>query len=97
MQLWGWGNERGGEGGGEGGGERLLIKVFNKTGIVTLSLVIGMHIMRRNQPKIAIWQGIPVMTSRSQKYVIISWKKSGNEICERFHAWDGAMKKKVPS
>ena len=33
------------------------------------------------------------MTPHSQKYVIISWKKSGNEICERFYAWDGAILK----
>ena len=31
---------------GKGGGEEALIKVLNKTGIVTLSLVIGMHITR---------------------------------------------------
>ena len=46
---------RWGDGGGEGGGERgwgeALIEVLNKRGIVTLSLVIGMHIMRQNQPK----------------------------------------------
>ena len=34
-------------------------KFFNKTGIVILSLVIGMHIMIRNRPKIAISRGFP--------------------------------------
>ena len=51
----GWGQEGWGKGGGEGGGEggwgEALIEVLNKTGIVTLILVIGMHITRRNQPK----------------------------------------------
>ena len=53
---------------GKGGGERALIKVLNKTGIVTLSLVIGMHITGQNRPKITIsrgfphfWQGIPML------------------------------------
>ena len=40
----------------EGGCGEALIEVLNKTGIVTLILVIGMHIMRRNWPK--LW-GIP--------------------------------------
>ena len=38
----------GGEGGGEGGWGEALIKVLNKTGIVAFSLVIRMHITRRN-------------------------------------------------
>ena len=46
----GWG-KGGGEGGGEGGWGEALIEFLNKTGIVTLILVIGMHITRRNQPK----------------------------------------------
>ena len=46
----GWG-DGGGEVGGERGWGEALIKVLNKTGIVTLSLVIGMHITRRNWPK----------------------------------------------
>ena len=62
----GWG-KGGGEGGGEGGWGEALIKVLNKTGIVTLILVIGMHITGRNRPKSrfsggfpSFWQGIPV-------------------------------------
>ena len=41
----GWG-DGGGESGGERGWGEALIKVLNKTGIITLSLVIGMHITR---------------------------------------------------
>ena len=41
---------------GEGGWNLYSNKVFNKTGIVILILVIGMHITRRNRPKS---QGIP--------------------------------------
>ena len=69
--LWvgvGVSNDGGEEGGGEGGWGEALIEVLNKTGIVTLSLVIGMHIMGQNRLKIAIsrgfphfWQGIPVL------------------------------------
>ena len=55
---------------GEGGGVRgwgkggkgwnlYLNEVLNKTGIVTLSLVIGMHITRRNRPKFVISRGFP--------------------------------------
>ena len=65
--LWGWGNDGGGEGGGEGGWGEALIEVLNKTGIVTLSLVVVMHITGQNRPKIVIsrgfprfWQGIPL-------------------------------------
>ena len=62
-RVWegGWG-KGGGEGGGEGGWGEALIEVLNKTGIVTLILVIGMHITRRNRPK-------------SRKNVIISPEK----------------------
>ena len=49
----GWG-DGGGEGGGERGWGEALIKVLNKKGIITLSLVIRMHITRRNWLKIAI-------------------------------------------
>ena len=81
-----------GDGGGEGGGERgwgeALIEVLNKTGIVTLSLVIVKHFTRRNRPKIAIFEGnprffgeSPVMTSRSREYVIISPEKSPKMRC----------------
>ena len=74
----GW-DKRGGAR-GERGWNLYSNKVFNKTGIVTLILVIGMHITRRNRPKswgIPDFGGIPiVMTSRSRKYVIISPKKS---------------------
>ena len=83
----GWG-DGGGEGGGERGWGEALIKVLNKTGIVTLSLVIVKHFTRRNRPKIAILRGIPdflgnppVMTSRSRKYVIISPEKSPKTRC----------------
>ena len=55
------------KGGGEGGWGEALIEVLNKTGIVTLILVIGMHITRRNRPKSrfsggfpSFWKGIPV-------------------------------------
>ena len=47
-----------GRGWGRGWGEA-LIEVLNKTGIVTMSLVIGMHITRRNRLKIAISGGFP--------------------------------------
>ena len=51
---------QGGWGKGEQGGWNLYLnEVFNKTGIVTLSLVIGMHIKRQNWPKIAISRGFP--------------------------------------
>ena len=72
----GVGPRRVGEGGGvrgwgkvvgKGGGGEALIEVLNKIGIVTLILVIGMHITRRNRPKSrfsggfpSFWQGIPV-------------------------------------
>ena len=53
--------------GGKGGWNLYLNEVLNKTGIVTLILVIGMHIMRRNRPKShfsggfpSFWQGIPM-------------------------------------
>ena len=58
----GWG-KGGGEGGMEGGWGEALIKVLNKTGIVTFSLVIIKHFTRRNRPKsrgIPIFGGIPV-------------------------------------
>ena len=54
----GWG-DGGGEGGGERGWGEALIEVLNKTGIVTLSLVIVKHFTRRNRPKIAIFEGNP--------------------------------------
>ena len=69
---------------GRGWGEA-LIEILNKTGIVTFSLVIVMHITRRNRLKsrgIPDFGGIPiVMTSRSRKHVIISF---GNEIARDF-------------
>ena len=56
----GWGK------GGQGGWNLYLNEVFNETGIVTLSLFIGMHIMGQNWPKSQFsggfpkfWQGIP--------------------------------------
>ena len=62
----GWG-KGGGEGGGEGEWGEALIEVLNKTGIITFILVIGMHITRRNRPKLrflggfpGFWQGIPM-------------------------------------
>ena len=69
--LWkearGWGQEGWGKGGvvrgwgkGEQGGWNLYLnEIFNKTGIVTLILVIGMHIMRRNRPKLHFPGGFP--------------------------------------
>ena len=80
----GWGK------GGQGGWNLYLNEVLNKTGIVTLSLVIGMHIMRRNQPK--SW-GIPDFWGESpcndiiisQKCHVLAQEKSENEMCERFH------------
>ena len=59
--VWGWGNDGGGEGGGEGGWGEALIKVLNKTGIVTLSLVIGMHIMRRNSAENRNFWGVSLI------------------------------------
>ena len=54
----GWG-DGGGEGGGERGWGEALIKFLNKTGIVSFSSVIGMHITRRNRPKSRFSRGIP--------------------------------------
>ena len=54
----GWG-DGGGEGGGERGWGEALIEVLNKTGIVSFSSVIGMHITRRNRPKSRFSRGIP--------------------------------------
>ena len=83
----GWGNG-GGEGGGERGWGEALIEFLNKTGIVSFSLVIGMHITRRNRPKSRFSRespilggNPPVMTSRSRKYVIISPEKSPKTRC----------------
>ena len=83
----------GGEGGGEGGWGEALIEVLNKTGIVTLILVIGMHITRRNRPKSRFSGGSPVFGRESpwnditisQKRHNLAQKKSENEMCERFH------------
>ena len=71
----------GGEGGGEGGWGEVLIEVLNKTGIVTMILVIGMH--ETKSAEIAFFRGFPQflagnphgMTSQSRKNVIISPKK----------------------
>ena len=57
----GWGN------GGPRGWNLYLNEFFNKTGIITFSLVIGMHFTRQNWPK--SWEipdflgNLPVMTS----------------------------------
>ena len=63
----GTGCRKGQGGGGKKGGARgwgeALIKVLNKTGIVTLSFVIGMHITRQNWPKNAI-RGVSPIFSR---------------------------------
>ena len=60
---WGGAKNGGGKGVGrvvgKGGLGEALIEVLNKTGIITLSLVIGMHITRQNWPTIAIFGGIP--------------------------------------
>ena len=83
----------GGEGGGERGWGEALIEVLNKTGIVTLSLVIVMHITRRNRPKIAIFEGNPWFWGNPPCNDItfskirhnLTRKKSENEMCGRFH------------
>ena len=82
--------EGGGVRGGQGGWNLYLNEVLNKTGIVTLTLVIGMHITRRNRPKLRFWGVSPVlagnphgMTSQSRKNVIISPKKSPRTRCAR--------------
>ena len=70
-----------------------LIEVLNKTGIVTLSLVIGMHITGRNRLKSQFQGGFPIFGRESPRYdIIISQKchvlapkKSENEMCKRFH------------
>ena len=95
----------GGEGGGERGWGEALIEVLNKTGIISFSSVIGMHITRRNQPKIAIFEGNPRFfggipcndITFSEIHHNLARKKSENEMCGRFHACDGAIKKKPPS
>ena len=59
----GGGKKGGGRGWGKGGGVRgwilYLNEVLNKTGIVRLIFVIGMHITRRNQPKSHFSGGFP--------------------------------------
>ena len=78
--LWGWGNDGGGEGGGEGGWGEASIEVLNKTGIVTRLGCRNKHYDTKLYTKSRgipdFWENPPVMTSRSQKYVIISPKKS---------------------
>ena len=88
----GWGQEGWGKGDWQGGGVRgergwnlYLNEVLNKTGIVTH---LGCHNERYDtksgNPQ--FWRDFPiVMTSHSRKYVIISPKKSENEMCKRFH------------
>ena len=99
----GWG-DGGGEGGGERGWGEALIKVLNKTGIVTLSLVIGMHITRRNWLKNAI-RGISPIFGRefpcndiivSQKHHNLARKVRKRE-CERFHCMWLCKKEGRPS
>ena len=58
MREGGWG-KGGGVMGGVRGWNLYINEVFNKTGIVSLSLVIVMHVTRRNRPKIAISRGFP--------------------------------------
>ena len=70
-----------------------LNEVLNKTGIVTLTLVIGMHITRQNRPKSHFWGVSPVFGRESpwnditisQKRHNLTQKKSENEMCERFY------------
>ena len=69
------GQEGVGKGGGVRGWNLFLNEVLNKTGIVTLSLVIGMHITGRNRPKIAISGGFPVFGRESPYYDIIILQK----------------------
>ena len=59
QEGWGKGGRVRGWGKGARGWNLYLNEVLNKTGIITLSLVIGMHITRRNQLKIAIFGGFP--------------------------------------
>ena len=61
----GWGNDGGGEGGGKGGWGEALIEVFNKTGVITFSLGISMHITRQNRLKITILRGSPILAGNS--------------------------------
>ena len=71
-----------GRGVGRGVG-RGFNRIFEQNSIVTLILVIGMHITRRNRPKSRFFGGFPQflagnprgMTSQSRKNVIISPKK----------------------
>ena len=78
--LWGWGNDGGGEGGGEGDWGEAFIEVLNKTGIVTRLGCRNERYDTKLYTKLwgipDFWGNPPVMTSRSQKYVIISPKKS---------------------
>ena len=61
---------------GKGGWGEALIKILNKTGIITLSLVIGMHITGRNRPKSRFQGGFPIFGRESPYYdIIISQKR----------------------
>ena len=69
--MMGWGGQW-----RKGMGRGFNRKFFNKTGIITLSLVIGMHITRRNRPKIAISRGFPNFGRESPcNDIIISEKR----------------------
>ena len=69
----GWG--RGWGKGGQGGWNLYLNEVLNKTGIVTLTLVIGMHITRRNR----VFGGVsPVFGRESPKNDITISQKRHN-------------------
>ena len=71
----GVGQEGWGKGGGVRGWNLYLNEVLNKTGIITLSLVIGMHITGQNRPKIAISGGFPRFGRESTYYDIIISQK----------------------
>ena len=65
----------GGEGGGEGGWGEVLIEVLNKTGIVTMILVIGMH--ETKSAEIAFFRGFPQFFGRESPWndITISQKR----------------------
>ena len=79
----GWGK------GGKGGGIYIKMKFSNKTGIVRLILVIGMHITRQNLPKSHFLGGFPNFCREFPCNDIIISEKchvlAPKQDCERFH------------
>ena len=84
----GVGARRVGQGGGVRGWNLYLNEVFYKTGIVTSDYGVVTNVTTQNRTRNhgnpRFWGNPHVMTSRSRKHIIISPKKSENEMCKRF-------------